>query len=322
MARPPRPPAEGLLDRVRARIVVGGAAIGVAIFASFLIGSETSHVVGQTMAFTTLVVGRLLFVFTVRGDGPFWRAGANAAPVRRGGAVGRDRVRGAARVDRRRAVRDRRPDRRAVGGRAGAGTAPADRARAVEAAPPRPAAGRRTAAARERTRSTVEPLSPSIPRSRPTCSCATCTPTSTACPSAKPTGGWSATAATSSCAAAAAAGRGSSRSSSPTRSRCCLAAAAVLARRRRDRRPRRRDRGRHPPQRRAGLRAGAPGGGGGRGAEGLPAAARDGHPRRPRAAGRGGRCSSPATSLVLAEGDRVSADARLLAARSSSTCRR
>ena len=77
MARPPRPPAEGLLDRVRARIVVGGAAIGVAIFASFLIGSETSLAVGQTMAFTTLVLGRLLFVFTVRGDGPFWRAGAN-----------------------------------------------------------------------------------------------------------------------------------------------------------------------------------------------------------------------------------------------------
>ena len=84
MARPPRPPAEGLLDRVRARIVVGGAAIGVAIFASFLIGSETSHVAGQTMAFTTLVVGRLLFVFTVRGDEPFWRAGAN---VRLFGAV-------------------------------------------------------------------------------------------------------------------------------------------------------------------------------------------------------------------------------------------
>jgi Ca2+-transporting ATPase len=77
MRRPPRPPAEGLLDRVRARLVVGGAAIGVAIFASFLIGAETSHVTGQTMAFTTLVLGRLLFVFTVRGDGPFWRAGVN-----------------------------------------------------------------------------------------------------------------------------------------------------------------------------------------------------------------------------------------------------
>ena len=77
MARPPRAPAEGLLDRVRARLLVGGAAIGAAIFASFLIGSETSHVVGQTMAFTTLVFGRLLFVFTVRGEGPFWRAGKN-----------------------------------------------------------------------------------------------------------------------------------------------------------------------------------------------------------------------------------------------------
>jgi magnesium-transporting ATPase (P-type) len=65
------------LDRVRARLVVGGAAIGAAIFVSFLIGTETSHVAGQTMAFTTLVLGRLLFVFTVRGDGPFWRAGVN-----------------------------------------------------------------------------------------------------------------------------------------------------------------------------------------------------------------------------------------------------
>jgi Ca2+-transporting ATPase len=77
MRRPPREPTDGLLERVRARLVVGGATIGVAIFASFLIGAETSHVAGQTMAFTTLVLGRLLFVFTVRGDGPFWRAGRN-----------------------------------------------------------------------------------------------------------------------------------------------------------------------------------------------------------------------------------------------------
>ena len=77
MARPPRAPDEGLLDGVRVRLLVGGAAIGAAIFASFLIGAETSHVAGQTMAFTTLVLGRLLFVFTVRGEAPFWRAGAN-----------------------------------------------------------------------------------------------------------------------------------------------------------------------------------------------------------------------------------------------------
>jgi P-type Ca2+ transporter type 2C len=77
MARPPRAPGEGLLERVRGRLAIGGAAIGVAIFASFLIGDQTSHVVGQTMAFTTLVLGRLLFVFTVRGQGPFWRAGIN-----------------------------------------------------------------------------------------------------------------------------------------------------------------------------------------------------------------------------------------------------
>jgi len=68
---------EGLLDRVRGRLLVGGAAIGAAIFASFLIGDQTSQAVGQTMGFTTLVFGRLLFVFTVRGDGPFWAAGRN-----------------------------------------------------------------------------------------------------------------------------------------------------------------------------------------------------------------------------------------------------
>jgi Ca2+-transporting ATPase len=77
MAHPPRPPGEGLLDRVRGRLAIGGAAIGVAIFVSFLVGSATSQVAGQTMAFTTLVLGRLLFVFTVRGEGPFWRAGVN-----------------------------------------------------------------------------------------------------------------------------------------------------------------------------------------------------------------------------------------------------
>jgi Ca2+-transporting ATPase len=77
MDRPPRPPGEGLLDRVRTRLLVGGAAIGAAIMAAFLLGSQTSHAAGQTMAFATLVFGRLLFVFSVRGDGPFWRAGRN-----------------------------------------------------------------------------------------------------------------------------------------------------------------------------------------------------------------------------------------------------
>ena len=77
MERAPRAPSEGLLDRVRGRLLVGGAAIGAAIFASFLIGDQTSQAVGQTMGFTTLVFGRLLFVFTVRGEGPFWAAGRN-----------------------------------------------------------------------------------------------------------------------------------------------------------------------------------------------------------------------------------------------------
>ena len=77
MRRGPRAPTEGLLDRVLGRLLVGGAAIGAAIFASFLIGDQAGQAAGQTMAFTTLVFGRLLFVFTVRGEGPFWAAGRN-----------------------------------------------------------------------------------------------------------------------------------------------------------------------------------------------------------------------------------------------------
>ena len=77
MDRPPRPLREGLLDRVRTRLLVGGAAIGAAIVTSFLVGSATSHSAGQSMAFATLVLGRLAFVFSVRGEEPFWRAGRN-----------------------------------------------------------------------------------------------------------------------------------------------------------------------------------------------------------------------------------------------------
>ena len=78
MERAPRPPSRGAArPGPRAACSSGGAAIGAAIFASFLIGDQTSQAVGQTMGFTTLVFGRLLFVFTVRGDGPFWAAGRN-----------------------------------------------------------------------------------------------------------------------------------------------------------------------------------------------------------------------------------------------------
>jgi Ca2+-transporting ATPase len=79
MHRPPRPPAQGLLEPIRGRLLIGGAATGIAAFASFLIGEGMSHSAGQTMAFATLVVSQLAYVFSVRGDDWFFRAGRNLA---------------------------------------------------------------------------------------------------------------------------------------------------------------------------------------------------------------------------------------------------
>ncbi len=81
MRRPPRPSTEGILDPMRARLVVGGIATGVAAFVSFLIGEAESHPTGQTMAFATLVFAQLTHVFAVRGTDWFFRAGRNAALI-------------------------------------------------------------------------------------------------------------------------------------------------------------------------------------------------------------------------------------------------
>ena len=79
MRRPPRPPTQGMLEPIWARLLIGGAATGLAAFAAFLIGEGTSHSTGQTMAFATLVFGQLAYVFSVRGTGWFFRAGRNPA---------------------------------------------------------------------------------------------------------------------------------------------------------------------------------------------------------------------------------------------------
>ena len=79
MQQPPRPPAQGILDPIRGRLLVGGITTGLAAFASFLIGESNSHATGQTMAFATLVFAQLAYVFAVRGASWFFRAGRNAA---------------------------------------------------------------------------------------------------------------------------------------------------------------------------------------------------------------------------------------------------
>ena len=216
MARPPRAPPKGCSTASAVRLLVGGAAIGAAIFASFLIGDQTSHAAGQTMAFTTLVFGRLLFVFTVRGEGPFWRAGAtraSSAPSR----FGRRRAARPPGVGAGRQLRHTG----LTGGQWLAALALALvpfivpelwKLRRPALAVPQPAPPR----GRCRVMSAaVDPTEQAdlLLRDLDT--------TSTASPSARPTGACSATAATSWCAAAGAAGRGSSRSSSPIRSRSC-----------------------------------------------------------------------------------------------------
>jgi P-type Ca2+ transporter type 2C len=80
MSKPPRPPAEGLIDPVRGRLLLGGAAIGAVSFVAFLIGGGSDDQ-GQTMVFVTLVFAQLAHVFAVRGDGPFHRAGWNPALI-------------------------------------------------------------------------------------------------------------------------------------------------------------------------------------------------------------------------------------------------
>lgn len=65
------------LDPLRARLTVAGLTTGAACFAALLAGHGAGHTTAPTMVFVTLVAAKLLYVFSVRGDGPAWRAGRN-----------------------------------------------------------------------------------------------------------------------------------------------------------------------------------------------------------------------------------------------------
>jgi P-type Ca2+ transporter type 2C len=77
MRRPPRPPRQSLLRPLLPDLALGGLATGAAVLASFLIGHAAGADAGRTMAFTTLVFGRLAYVFAVRGSGWASQAGSN-----------------------------------------------------------------------------------------------------------------------------------------------------------------------------------------------------------------------------------------------------
>jgi Ca2+-transporting ATPase len=79
MRRRPRPLSEGLLDPVRARLGIAGLTTGLVSLAALIAGHADSAATGRTMAFATFVAAKLLYVFSVRGEGPPWRAGRNPA---------------------------------------------------------------------------------------------------------------------------------------------------------------------------------------------------------------------------------------------------
>lgn len=81
MRQQPRPPTEGILGPIARGVVAGGVLTGLAAFTSFLIGWQEGEQVAQTMCFATLLFAQLAYVFAVRGDGPFLRAGWNPALV-------------------------------------------------------------------------------------------------------------------------------------------------------------------------------------------------------------------------------------------------
>jgi Ca2+-transporting ATPase len=81
LRRPPRPPSESILGPIAGRVVAGGALTGFASFASFLIGWQDGEQIAQTMCFATLLFAQLAYVFAVRGERPFVRAGRNPALI-------------------------------------------------------------------------------------------------------------------------------------------------------------------------------------------------------------------------------------------------
>ncbi len=78
MSRPPRPPG-GLFSRALwFALGLAGTAVGLAATAAYLAGRELAPDAAQTMAFATVALAELVFVFSLRVlDAPPWRAPRN-----------------------------------------------------------------------------------------------------------------------------------------------------------------------------------------------------------------------------------------------------
>ncbi len=67
MARPPRPPGEGIFGSgSRSTLAAFGSFIALITLTAYFLGSRDSHAVGQTMAFATLALSQLVHVFNFR----------------------------------------------------------------------------------------------------------------------------------------------------------------------------------------------------------------------------------------------------------------
>ena len=77
MAQPPRPRRDGLLQGEYGRLGMVALLTGAAAYSAFEIGDATGAPTGRTMAFITLVLAQLAYVFAVRTERPFWRGPRN-----------------------------------------------------------------------------------------------------------------------------------------------------------------------------------------------------------------------------------------------------
>lgn len=77
MHRRPKPQREPLLLPIRNNLFVGGLVTGLAALVAFLVGNMETVDTGRTMAFTTLVLAQLLYVFGTRSEGWFFHSRHN-----------------------------------------------------------------------------------------------------------------------------------------------------------------------------------------------------------------------------------------------------
>jgi P-type Ca2+ transporter type 2C len=82
MRRRPRGRGASFTRELRAVLAVAGATVGLAATCAYAVGRELAPEAAQTMAFATIALAELAFVFSIRSqDAPAWREPRNDALV-------------------------------------------------------------------------------------------------------------------------------------------------------------------------------------------------------------------------------------------------